>query len=72
LQDASKNPDPGMNSQKEIKLGRMIGCGLKRKKYVPATVLPDEKQFCQGTQSPGSLIIASHSTTFIRQTEQLS
>jgi hypothetical protein len=43
-----------MNSQKEIKLGRMISCGPERPKQAPATMLPDEKQFCHGTQIRGT------------------
>jgi hypothetical protein len=65
LQDARKNPNPGKNSQKEIKLGRMIGCGLECPKQTPATMLPGEKQSYQGTQSTGPTTTASHTTTSI-------
>jgi hypothetical protein len=60
-----KNTDPGKNSQKEMKFGSMIGCSLERPKQAPATMLPDEKQCCQGTQSLGPSITASHTTTSI-------
>jgi hypothetical protein len=60
-----KNPEPGKSSQKEMKFGRMIGCGFERPKQAPATMLPDEKQCYQGTQSPGLPITTSHTTTFI-------
>jgi hypothetical protein len=54
-----------MNSQKEMELGRMIGCGPERSKQAPATMLPDEKQCCQGTQILGPPIIASHTTVIL-------
>jgi hypothetical protein len=48
-----------------MKVGRIIGCGPKRPKPTPGTVLPDEKHCCQSTQSPGPPITASHTTTSI-------
>jgi hypothetical protein len=60
------SPDPGMNSQKEMKPDRMIGCGPEHPKQAPATVFPYEMQCCQGTQSPGPLsITTSHTTTSV-------
>jgi hypothetical protein len=39
-----ENPDPGINSQKKMKLGRMTGCGPECPKQAPALMFPDKKQ----------------------------
>jgi hypothetical protein len=64
--ECQKNPDPGINSQKEMKRDRMIDCGPECPKQAPAPMFPDDKQCCQGTQSSVPLgITASHTTTSI-------